>query len=44
MICYMESKSSGVFNFIGTFALKIMQQQPKSHYKNDATCDVTNET
>ena len=33
MFCNLDSKASGAFNFIGTFALKIVQYQPKPHYK-----------
>ena len=29
MSCHLESKSSCTFNFIGIFALKIVQQQQK---------------
>ena len=40
----LESKSSGVFYFIRTFALKIAHYQQQACYKNDVICDVTNPT
>ena len=34
---------SGAFNFPRAFALKTAHYQSLPHYKNDVTCDVTNQ-
>ena len=33
MFCHLDSKSHGAFNFVGTFALKIVQKHPQPHFK-----------